>query len=149
MRTTLSIAALTLLLFIAACNPQEPDEPIVDYTDMEWALHGGDERYWLLDKELYNGHDITASNQACEMDNIYVFDTYGNYNIDAGTTTCTVNPEPALERGGYTLDEPNKKITLKMADTTFTADLLKLENTTLQWKVLVDGETIEKTFKVK
>lgn len=149
MRTLLSLAFIGFLMFIGACEPDDPVDPVEDFTDMEWALHGGDVRYWLLEKELFNGHDITASYQACHMDNIYIFDTYSNYNIDAGATVCAVNPEPALKRGGYTLDEPNKKITLKMVDTTFTADLLQLENTTLQWKVVVDGETIEKTFRVK
>ncbi|MGB0429467.1 MAG: lipocalin family protein [Bacteroidia bacterium] len=142
--------ALSFVLFMAACGSDSEDEsPQPTYTAKELALHGGDSKYWVLTKELYNQVDITASYQPCELDNVYIFDKYDNYSIDAGPTTCVNDPEPDVSRGVFELDETNNTLTITQPDTSFTANIITLESASLVWEITVDGEVIQKTFSLK
>ncbi|MBI1184916.1 hypothetical protein GC194_11635 [bacterium] len=141
--------AIASTVFFSACSKKDNNDYPVKYSDKELALQGGEEKYWLLSKELYNGEDITASFQPCEMDNVFKFDIYKNYSVDAGPTTCENNPEPDVVRGSYELDETKNTLKISTKDSVFTATLLDLETSKLRWQVEVGGETIEQTFVPK
>lgn len=150
MKNVYFFASVTLMSLIIACGGGETDEPTEpEFTATELALHGGDSKYWVLNKELYNGNDITASYQTCELDNVYILDKYENYQIDAGPTTCPNNPEADLVRGYYELDEVNNLLTLGNNDTVYTANLIEVASDILKWNIEVEGEQIERTFKPK
>ncbi len=150
MKTFQFFATTLIALFISACGTDDTDEtPQDNYTTKELALHGGNSKYWVLTKELYNGTDITASYQECEIDNVYIYDKYDNYSIDAGPTKCTNNPEPDVSRGVYELDETANTLTITRPDSTLTANILALESSKLQIEFTVDGEVIQRTFEPK
>jgi len=151
MKNKLSLSFLVLIAFLFACGGNDPvDEGTTpEFTPKELIFHGGDQRYWLLTKELISGTDVTSGYAACELDNIYIFDKYGNYNIDAGATKCANNPEQDVRIGFYEFDEANNKLKLGNSDTTYTVDILVLETSKLRWQVEVGGELIERTFTPK
>jgi len=150
---TLLLGCLALFISVTyvSCGNDEPttDDNPSEYTEKELSLHGGNQRYWKLKSDLYNNTDLMQSYKACEKDNIHVFDIHGNYNIDAGATKCTDNPEPDLLRGYYELNEEKNTILLSYGDTTFTADIIELSAEILHWQREVDGAIIQKTYKVQ
>lgn len=152
MKTSLLMFALLLVsLIYVSCGDDEPktDDSQTEYTEKELSLHGGNQRYWKLKGDLYNGIDLMQSYGECEKDNIYLFDIHGNYNIDAGATKCATNPEPDLVRGYYELDEAKNTLLLSFGDTIFTANIMELSAEVLTWQRVVQGDTIQKSYKVQ
>lgn len=142
------LACLGLLLFTACGKDDEPEKPDASvYTEAELSLHAGATKYWLLHQELFDGRDITSSYKSCEKDDVHTFDTYGNYNIDAGVSKCSDNPEPDLVRGYFKLDEENQTIELGYQDTVFNCTLLKLATDELGIEYEVEGTKVQKTYK--
>jgi hypothetical protein len=148
MKNLYLLAILSLMVSIYSCGTDDTDEqPEPEFTQTQLSLHGGDSKYWVLTKENYNGVDITASYQECELDNVYIFDKYDNHTIDAGPTKCENNPEPDVSRGYYELDEANNTLEIGSADTSYTVNVIELSTSILKWDIEVDGEVIEKTFE--
>lgn len=143
---------LLFICFFSSCGEKDPiddDDKKPEFTSKEMMLHNGDKRYWILTKEIIAGTDVTSGIDNCQLDNIYIFDKYGNYNIDAGATKCPNNPEDDVIIGFYTLDEANNKLTLGNNDTTIVCDILLLETSKLRWKAEINHEIIERTFVPK
>ena len=150
MKQLLYILAITSVSMVYSCGSDGTDEEQQpEFTAMQLALHGGDSKFWILTQEKYNGVDITASYQACELDNVYIYDQYENQSVDAGPTTCENNPEPDVKRGYYELDEANKTLEIGNSDTIYVVNILNLSASELKWQIEVDGEMIERTFNPK
>jgi len=144
-----SLIASLGLLFFSSCDKQDEPDDEPTYTEAELSLHAAGTKYWLLHQEFFDGKDITSSYKECEIDNVHIFDTYGNYNIDAGVTKCPQNPEENLVRGYYKLDEEKQTLEIGYADTVVNATLVKLSTDELSWETEVEGIKVSKTYKPK
>ena len=137
--------------FVSSCGNDDPptvdENPTSAYSTLELSLHDGDEKRWTLTKEVFNGTDITGSFDACELDNVYIYDIFDVYGIDAGASKCEVNPEEDFRRGYFELNEEEMTMKLGFSDTSYVVDIKELSSEMLQWSVKIEsGDVIERTF---
>lgn len=133
------LIALTFSYLLACSTNDEPDDNNGNtYSSKELALHNGSKKLWKVNKQFFNGTDITSSFEDCVKDNIHVIDIHGNYDVDEGNTKCEPS-DPDVMRGFYELNEDLTVISIDDRDTVIQATILDLKSGRFEYEWEAEG----------
>ncbi|MFX3626023.1 MAG: hypothetical protein ACN6I4_01565 [bacterium] len=136
MKTRLFTLLIASLLTFSNCKKEEDNTPIssspstpTSSTNMK-LLTNGTVKGWKFISSKFNGNDIT---QECEKDDVYAFNTNGNYIVHTNANKCSSN-EPDEVANTWEFNNDEKEITWVTGFGTFEMKIIELTETRLKVK---------------
>ncbi|MDI9319005.1 MAG: lipocalin family protein [Phycisphaerales bacterium] len=132
------IFALSAFLFLFTACKKNDSSPTTTYTKVDTLQSG---QWKLTSATAFGGvYDLTSTMKACQKDNLYTFNANNTITVDEGATKCATTDVSPRTDGNWNLSADYKQMTVSgslftsLGITSFTADLVKLDATTLQMK---------------
>ncbi len=125
-----SFAVLFLALSFASCDDIVIDLPTnSDLADTKWELVS------FIVEDADGANETIGDMDACELDNVLVFNDDSTFAFDEGLTKCDID-DPQIQDGGiYILSEDQTGLLLTMEDEVTGMEVLELSETTLKLQV--------------
>lgn len=132
MKNLKSFAVLFFALSFAftSCDDIEIDLPInSDLADTKWELVS------FIVEDADGSNETIGDMDACELDNVLVFNGNSTFAFDEGLTKCDMD-DPQIQDGGiYILSEDQTGLLLTMDDEVTGMEVLELSKTMLKLQV--------------
>ncbi len=112
-------------------------------------LTNGSSRSWKAQKVLKLRQDITASLQACEMDNLFILKSDGTFEVREGASKCSASAPELIMSGTWTYDESLHYVNFTAGEEKFTwgLNVLTAEKISI-YKTHPDDNSLDRAYEL-